>query len=90
MVKFDFKNSSINDRMICEWNEVVSENHARLHENPDDENEFLGWINLPENYDREEFERIKKAADKIQADSDVLFVLVHAMPPRRGLSAFFL
>ena len=75
MVKFDFKNSSINDRMICEWNEVVSENHARLHENPDDENEFLGWINLPENYDREEFERIKKAADKIQADSDVLIVI---------------
>lgn len=75
MVKFDFKNSSINDRMICEWNEVVSENHARLHENPDDENEFLGWINLPVNYDREEFERIKKAADKIQADSDVLIVI---------------
>ncbi len=75
MVKFDFKNSSINDRMICELDEVVRENHARLHENPDDENEFLGWINLPENYDKEEFERIKKAADKIQADSDVLIVI---------------
>ena len=56
-------------------NDIVLENHKRLHENPDDENEFLGWINLPENYDKEEFERIKKAAYKIQSDSDVLIVI---------------
>ena len=75
MIKFDYKNSSINDRMIYELDEVVRENHAKLHANPDDEKEFLGWINLPENYNKEEFERIKKAADKIQADSDVLIVI---------------
>ncbi len=38
-------------------------------------NDFLGWIDLPVNYDKEEFERIKKAAAKIQNDSDVLLVI---------------
>ena len=38
-------------------------------------NDFLGWIDLPVNYDKEEFARIKKAAEKIQGDSDVLLVI---------------
>ena len=38
-------------------------------------NDFLGWVDLPENYDKEEFARIKKAAEKIQGDSDVLLVI---------------
>ena len=38
-------------------------------------NDFLGWIDLPEDYDKDEFERIQKAADKIKADSDVLLVI---------------
>lgn len=38
-------------------------------------NDFLGWIDLPINYDKEEFDRIKKAADKIKNDSDVLLVI---------------
>ncbi|HEL1639600.1 glucose-6-phosphate isomerase [Streptococcus suis] len=37
--------------------------------------EMLGWLDLPENYDKEEFARIKDAAAKIQADSDVLVVI---------------
>ncbi|HEM3695239.1 TPA: glucose-6-phosphate isomerase [Streptococcus suis] len=37
--------------------------------------EMLGWLDLPENYDKEEFARIKQAAAKIQADSDVLVVI---------------
>ena len=75
MVKFDFKNSSLNERMILDFEEEVAKNHELLHSNPDDEKEFLGWINLPENYDKEEFDRIKKAATKIQADTDVLIVI---------------
>ena len=75
MVKFDFKNSSINERMIYEMEETVLKNHEILHANPDDETQFLGWVNLPENYDKKEFERIKKAANKIQSDSDVLIVI---------------
>ena len=38
-------------------------------------NDFLGWIDLPVNYDKEEFARIKKAAEKIQSDSEVLLVI---------------
>ena len=38
-------------------------------------NDFLGWINLPTDYDKDEFERIKKAAEKIKSDSDVLVVV---------------
>ena len=38
-------------------------------------NDFLGWIDLPVDYDKEEFGRIKKAAEKIQKDSDVLLVI---------------
>ena len=38
-------------------------------------NDFLGWIDLPVDYDKEEFDRIKKAAEKIQNDSEVLIVI---------------
>ncbi|MDE6816594.1 MAG: glucose-6-phosphate isomerase [Lachnospiraceae bacterium] len=38
-------------------------------------NDFLGWIDLPVDYDKEEFDRIKKAAAKIQGDSEVLLVI---------------
>lgn len=38
-------------------------------------NDFLGWIDLPVDYDKEEFARIKKAAEKIKSDSDVLLVV---------------
>ena len=38
-------------------------------------NDFLGWINLPVDYDKQEFDRIQKAAKKIQSDSEVLVVI---------------
>ena len=38
-------------------------------------NDFLGWLDLPINYDKEEFARIKKAAKKIQSDSEILIVI---------------
>ena len=38
-------------------------------------NDFLGWVDLPENYDKDEFARIKKAAEKIKNDSEVLIVI---------------
>ncbi|MEW8998075.1 MAG: glucose-6-phosphate isomerase [Thermoanaerobacter sp.] len=38
-------------------------------------NDFLGWVSLPKDYDKAEFERIKKAAEKIKSDSDVLVVI---------------
>ena len=38
-------------------------------------NDFLGWVNLPVDYDKEEFARIKEAAKRIQNDSEVLLVI---------------
>ena len=38
-------------------------------------NDFLGWVNLPENYDKDEFTRIKIAAEKIKQNSDILVVI---------------
>ena len=38
-------------------------------------NDFLGWVTLPENYDKEEFVRIKDAAERIKKNSDILVVI---------------
>ena len=75
MIKVNFENSSIEERTLCEYSAEVEKIHQLLHEKANDESEFLGWIELPTNYDKEEFARIKKAAKKIQNDSDVLVVI---------------
>ena len=75
MVKINFKNTGISQEMIDKYEKKVARFHQKLHENADDENEFVGWLELPTNYDKEEFNRIKKAAKKIQRDSDVLVVI---------------
>lgn len=75
MIKFNFENSSIEEKVINEYSEEVARIHEDLHSKANDEKEFLGWIELPTNYDKEEFARIKKAASKIQKDSDVLVVI---------------
>ena len=75
MVKFNFENSSIKEKIINEYSNQVKDIHNKLHKKANDEKEFLGWIELPTNYDKEEFKRIKKAAKKIQKDSDVLVVI---------------
>ena len=49
--------------------------HDMLHNGTGAGNDFLGWVDLPVNYDKEEFARIKKAAKKIRSDSDVLIVI---------------
>ena len=75
MLKFKFENSSITEKMINSYSEEVAEIHEKLNEVANDEKEFVGWLELPTNYDKEEFARIKKAAKKIQSDSDVLVVI---------------
>ena len=49
--------------------------HNVLHAKSGAGNDFLGWLDLPFDYDKEEFARIKKAAEKIRSDSDVLLVI---------------
>ena len=75
MVKLNLNNSSIKDKIIYEKAEEVAAIHKILHKKANDESEFLGWIELPTNYDKKEFSRIKKAAKKINKDSDVLVVI---------------
>jgi glucose-6-phosphate isomerase len=53
----------------------VKDAHDMLHNKTGAGNDFLGWVELPNNYDKEEFARIKKAAEKIRSDSDVLIVI---------------
>ena len=48
--------------------------HQKLESRSGAGNDFLGWLDLPVNYDKEEFARIKEAAKKIREDSDVLLV----------------
>ncbi len=75
MIKLNLENSSLQENVINEYSEEIAKIHDNLHAKANDEKEFLGWIELPTNYDKEEFERIKKAAKKIQNDSDVLVVI---------------
>ncbi|WP_050606568.1 glucose-6-phosphate isomerase [Clostridium niameyense] len=54
---------------------VVEQLHNNLHGKTGAGNDFLGWIDLPVNYDKDEFKRIKNAAKKIRDNSDVLIVI---------------
>ena len=56
-------------------NPFVQEAHNMLHEKTGAGSDYLGWVDLPENYDKEEYSRIKQAAEKIRKDSDVLLVI---------------
>lgn len=55
--------------------DMVKSAHDKLHNGTGAGNDFLGWIDLPVNYDKDEFARIKKSAEKIKSDSDVLIVI---------------
>lgn len=63
------------DHEIAALAPAVQAAHNALHQKTGLGNDFLGWIDLPENYDKEEFARIKAAAAKIQKQADVLIVI---------------
>ena len=75
MIKFNYENSSIKENTIIKYSNEVEKIHKEMEKKASDEKEFLGWLELPTNYDKKEFERIKKAGKKIQKDSDVLVVI---------------
>ena len=70
-VKLKLNYSGIEMEAILAYKEGVKEIDGRLRENPNAPDDFLGWLELPSNYDKEEFERIKLAAEKIKSDSEV-------------------
>lgn len=55
--------------------EEVKKAHNELLNKTGKGNDFLGWVTLPEDYDKEEFTRIQKSADKIRKDSEILLVI---------------
>ena len=76
-IGFCYKNAGkfIGKHEIESIKPAVLDAAKRLTEKNGDGKDFLGWIDLPVNYDKEEFEKIKKAAEKIRNDSDILFVI---------------
>jgi len=65
----------IDDKDLLNWQEKVSEVHKKINDKTGEGSEFLGWVDLPINYDREEFERIKLVAEKIKNNSQILVVI---------------
>lgn len=76
-VTFDYRNIEVlvRDHELSMLEKTVELAKDTLVSKTGAGNDFLGWIDLPVNYDKEEFGRIKKAAAKIQEDSDVLLVI---------------
>ncbi len=76
-IRFSYKKALpfIHQYEIDNISEYVKSAHEMLHNKTGAGNDFVGWVKLPEQYDKEEFARIKKAAEKIRSDSDVLVVI---------------
>ena len=74
-IKLNLKNTGISKKAIMEYKEQVENIHKELHKKANDEKDFVGWLELPTNYDKKEFSRIKKAAKKIKKESDILVVI---------------
>ena len=76
-VSFDYSRASsfIRDDEVTMMSKLVLDARDLLVSKSGAGNDFLGWIDLPVDYDKEEFGRIQKAAEKIKGDSDVLLVI---------------
>ena len=62
----------VHENELKEMQPMVTAADKELREGSGAGSDFLGWVNLPVDYNKEEFDRIKKAAKKIQSDSEVL------------------
>ena len=76
-VTFDYSKAKtfISDHEIESMKKIAENAKAELLGREGAGNDFLGWIDLPVDYDKEEFARIKEAAEKIKGDSEVLLVI---------------
>lgn len=77
LIKFDSSKLApfIHENELSEMQAMVNAANTELREGTGAGSDFRGWLNLPVDYDNEEFARIKKAAKKIQSDSDVLICI---------------
>ena len=74
-VKLNLKYSNISEKEIIKYAEEVEKIHENLHNRAEDKKDFVGWLELPTKYDKKEFEKVKKVAEKIQSDSEILIVI---------------
>jgi len=76
-IRFDYSKalSFFGEHELTYLQDAVKVAHHSLHEKTGAGNDFLGWIDLPVDYDKEEFARIQQAAEKIKSNSDVLLVI---------------
>lgn len=76
-ISFDYSNASsfFGEHELSYIQESVGTAHQMLHNHTGAGRDFLGWLDLPNQYDREEFSRIQKAAEKIKSDSEALIVI---------------
>ena len=76
-IAFDYSKALkfFGEHELKQMKDLVKTCHRMLHEGTGAGSDFLGWIDLPVNYDKEEFDRILKAKEKIQNNSDVLVVI---------------
>ena len=70
-----YLNDFITDSDYAAIADEVKAAHQTLKNKSGEGSDFLGWVDLPVNYDKEEFTRIEKAAAKIRKDSEVLVVI---------------
>ena len=76
-ITFDYSKASqfITEEELSSMKAIAEDAKEVLVSKTGEGNDFLGWIDLPVDYDKEEFQRIQKAAAKIQSDSEVLIVI---------------
>ena len=76
-VTFDYSKACgfVQDHEMQYMSELAEQAKEKLLARTGAGNDFLGWIDLPVDYDKDEFDRIKKAAEKIREDSEVLLVI---------------
>ena len=74
-LKIDFEKVGIENKEIMKYKDRVEKIHKNLHERTSKEDDFVGWLELPTNYDKKEFKRIQSAAKRINKDSDILLVI---------------
>lgn len=76
-IRFDYSktNSFINQQTLSEMKSDVHSIHEQLHNKTGLGSDYLGWLDLPNSYDKQEFSRIQASAKQIQKDSDILLVI---------------
>lgn len=73
MISLDLRNAKLNED-LSKWQEKVSIAHKQLHEKTGKGNDFLGWLDWPVNYDKDEFKRILALKERMKGKYDTVLV----------------